>query len=302
MAMYSAYFDESGHPDDGDFVVVAGAIADVDQWIHFEREWTEALSTLNTTIFHMVDFESGAPPFDGLSDGDKDHLLAKLIGILCRRIERSVAGTINVKDYKVANNKYVLAEHYGFPYPSAARSCMGCVEAWAHNHSVNVGDIQFFFEDGAKHKGQIEWIAERDGLPIPVFRKKTDVVALQAGDLLAWCIHLSLTNTNPLPRYKRAVERILKVSNQWRDMNLGDPDRIPNLLGIPLRDPLLKYECRIVRTDGKRRAVITQRLKGVPGQFTLDRKNDVIPEIRHMSLEELRKAAERYDDERSKKS
>jgi len=48
MAMYSAYFDESGHPDDSRYLVVAGAVADVDQWVHFEREWISALAPLGT--------------------------------------------------------------------------------------------------------------------------------------------------------------------------------------------------------------------------------------------------------------
>jgi Protein of unknown function (DUF3800) len=92
MAMYSAYFDESGHPDDSDFLVVAGAVADVQQWVHFEREWKEVLAPLNTTIFHAVEFESGAPPFDGLTDKEKDELFSKLVGILCRRVEKTCAG------------------------------------------------------------------------------------------------------------------------------------------------------------------------------------------------------------------
>jgi hypothetical protein len=38
MAMYSAFFDESGHPDDTLFLVVAGCVAEVGQWTEFERE------------------------------------------------------------------------------------------------------------------------------------------------------------------------------------------------------------------------------------------------------------------------
>ena len=117
---------------------------------------------------------------------------AKLVGIICRRVENTCAGSIDIKHFNIANAKYLLAEQYGYPYPSAARTCMGGVEEWAHNHSVDQKDVLFYFEDGAKHKGQIEWIAERDGLTIPAFRKKSEVIALQAGDLLAWLIHLSL--------------------------------------------------------------------------------------------------------------
>jgi hypothetical protein len=50
--MYSAFFDESGHPDESEIMVVAGAVADVDQWVHFDREWREVLAPLGTHFFH----------------------------------------------------------------------------------------------------------------------------------------------------------------------------------------------------------------------------------------------------------
>jgi hypothetical protein len=83
MAMYSAYFDESGHPDDGRFLVVAGAVADVNQWVHFEREWVELLAPLNTNVFHAVDFDKRNPPFDQLSLQKANELLDRLVGIIC---------------------------------------------------------------------------------------------------------------------------------------------------------------------------------------------------------------------------
>lgn len=296
MAMYSAYFDESGHPDDGKFLVVAGAVADVEQWVHFEREWLETLAPLGTNLFHAADFEGSNPPFHNLTESDKDDLFEKLVGILCRRVERTCVGTISLDDYAATNAKYVFAEQYGHPYPSAARTCMGGVEEWAHRHSINVNETLFFFEDGAKHKGQVEWIAERDGLPVPVFRKKSEVTALQAGDMLAWLIHLSMVNSDVPDRYVRAFQRVEEESKTWRHLNLSDPDRVPTLLAIPLRDPNFQYDYRIVRKQGRRHAVTYKRPKDAPGQFKFDRKNDTIPEIRHVPLEELLEAARRYDE------
>jgi len=295
MAMYSAYFDESGHPDKGDYMVVAGAVADVGQWVEFEREWKEVLAPLNTEVFHATDFEAGASPFDGLSECDKDDLFSKLIGIICRRVEKTCAGTIKLNDYKAVNRKYVFAEHYGFPYPSCARTCMGAVEEWAHSFSISVKEILFIFEDGAKHKGQIKFIAERDGIPVPDFKKKTEVIALQCGDLLAWLLHLTLVENTLAPRYLKAIERLIDKAHRWRDMNLSDPDRLPSILGIPLRDPLFKYEWHILRKNGKRTVAVTRRPKTERGQFKIDRKNDVIPEVRQMPIEEFQEIAKRYD-------
>jgi hypothetical protein len=297
MAMYSAYFDESGD-NHADFLVVAGAVADVNQWVQLEREWLDVLSPLKTTVFHATDFEVGNPPFDALSEPEKDDLFVRLVGIIRRRVERTCAGVISMEHYRISNQKYVLAEHYGFPYPTAARVCMGGVEEWAFKHSIPVSETLFFFEDGAKHKGQIEWIAERDSLPIPIFRKKADVVALQSGDLLAWLIHLLVrSGDDELPRrYVKALGIIFEMDNVWRDMNLNDPDRLPTILEVPLRDPRLKYECKIVRKDGRRHAAVLMRDKDAPGQFKVNRKNDQIPEIRHIPLEALLESAKRYDN------
>ena len=121
MAMYSAYFDESGHPDSGKFLVVAGAIADVNQWVHFEREWTEVLAPFNTKTFHAVDFDKRNPPFDKLSLNEATDMLDRLVGIICRRVERSVSQALNLDHYNVINQKYAFAECYGFPYPALAR-------------------------------------------------------------------------------------------------------------------------------------------------------------------------------------
>lgn len=295
MAMYSAYFDESGTPDDSQFMVVAGAVADVDQWRHFEREWELVLAPLGTKLFHAVDFESGAPPFGKLTERERDELFAKLVGIVCRRVERSCAGTVNMHDYRIANEKYVLAEQYGFPYPSAARCCMAGVEDWADRFSVDVNEILFFFEDGAKHKGQLEWIAERDGIPVPMFRKKSDVTALQAADLIAWCIHLSLVRETPSPRYERALARIMEITKVFRQPQLNNPDRFATLLQIPLRDQSFKYECKTVRIKGQRQAALIRRPRSERSQFRVNRQ-DVIPKPLHMPVEEMLEIARRYDD------
>jgi hypothetical protein len=94
---------------------------------------------------------------------------------------------------------------YGFPYPLAARSSIAAIELWAAKHSLNTREFLYFLEDGAKHKGQIQWMAERDRIPIPKLLEKVESVPLQVGDLLAWCHHSYLTSGRKLNnRYLRA--------------------------------------------------------------------------------------------------
>ena len=106
VAMYSAHFDESGHPDDSQYLVVAGAVASVDQWVTFEREWLDALAPLGTRIFHAVDFDKGKPPFDHLTSRDAGILLDRLVDIACQKYrEKHIAcdqhGSVQVQQPQV---------------------------------------------------------------------------------------------------------------------------------------------------------------------------------------------------------
>jgi len=294
--MYSAYFDESGHPDNGIFMVVAGCVAEVDQWVHFEREWLEALAPLNTKVFHTNEFEKGNPPFDKLTSREADDLFDKLVGIICRRVEKNFSQVLRLADYNAINAKYVFAECYGFPYPVLARSCIGLVETWAEKHSIPVNDVRHFFENGAKHKGQIEWIAERDlKSSIPVFLEKKEFVPLQAGDLLAWCHHHYLTTSGKMEwRYEKALNRLAGVANSWGLINFEDPDRIPTVLEIPVRDPNMRYRSIIVKKDGKRRAVTRYWHKNKKQAGEIKRGSLVLPEKAPLNPEQVKAAFEQY--------
>ena len=180
--------------------------------------------------FDAVDFDKGNRPFDRLSSTEADELFSICVGIICRRSSnKSFSQAMILDDYRAINHKYLFAESYGFPYPALARACMGHVEQWAVNHSIDNQEILYFFEDGAKHKGQLEWIGREDNIPIPIFRKNKLLSLSQAGDLIAWCNNLYLTMEGAiLPPYERALDRLSAKSHEWGLVNYQDPDRHPN--------------------------------------------------------------------------
>ncbi len=295
MAMYSAYFDDSGHPDSGRYLVVSGCVADVQQWTYLDREWKNELQPLGIDVFHAVDFDKRNPPFDSLTDIQAENLIYRLVGIICRRIEKSFSQALDLDDYKVINTKYVFAECYGFPYPALGRSCMGKVQDWAAAHFVPGEQILFFFENGAKHKGQLEWIAERDQLPRPRFEDKA-LNPLQTSDLIAWCHNLYLSNGGKIPpMYDRALYTLSQTSNDWGLIDLKDPDRIPTILRIPRRDPDFVYKSVIVRRHGHRRALTHYwpRVRGIEPK--LQRKTLVVPDVPPLTLEQAVEASKRYE-------
>ncbi len=237
--------------------------------------------------------------FDQLTSLQAEELLSRLIGVICRRVEKTVSQAMKMAEYDATNDKYVFAEYYGHPYPLLARSCMGHVETWAAKHSIPVSEILFFFENGAKHRGQLEWIAERDRLPVPIFLDKSQATPLQAGDLMAWCYNLHLTSNGKIPPiYDRGLNKLLKVSNDWGLIRMPDPHRIPALLDIPKRDSDMQYQYRIVKHKGKRFAVTQSWTKGQIAPKVVKHTLQ-LPEQPALTLEALIKASEKYARKKS---
>jgi hypothetical protein len=56
MAMFTAYFDASGAPDDPNVnnLTVAGFLASADQWIIFDRRWKNVLKKYGVTALHHL--------------------------------------------------------------------------------------------------------------------------------------------------------------------------------------------------------------------------------------------------------
>jgi hypothetical protein len=53
MADFIAYLDDSGSPDDGICLGVAGFVSRWDKWISFEEEWRGILNEYGVEYFHM---------------------------------------------------------------------------------------------------------------------------------------------------------------------------------------------------------------------------------------------------------
>ena len=67
MAMFTAYFDESGTHGDSSNVVMGGYIAEVVQWTEFAREWSRMKAEEDVEIFHRVEMEHFRGEFENWS-------------------------------------------------------------------------------------------------------------------------------------------------------------------------------------------------------------------------------------------
>jgi hypothetical protein len=182
MTEYAAYFDDSGHPDDQEAVVVAGFIASEKNWLLFEREWQEILDRDGIELFHMADFEKSKV----WPQHKKDAILRRLINTIRIRTVKSISQCVLMDAYRQVNEKWAFEEAVGAPYALAGRTVAKSLNDWKRDIAKPGDELLVFFEDGTKHRGEFMDAMERDGLPCPVFIKKREATPLQAADFLAW--------------------------------------------------------------------------------------------------------------------
>lgn len=213
VMMMEAYFDESGTHDGSPVMCVAGYLFTAENAFHFDREWGEALKEFGLTHFHAASWKEA----DALSRAQRDDLMARLVGIIKRRIELGIAVSISETDFgRVDAPRW----ERGGPYLLAALYVLGGVAAWIQKYSYT-GKVSYFFESGHKHQGSanqaIDMLKTNGsaylGYHSHSFIGKRDARGLQAADLLAyeWQKELRRINLdNPKLRpMRKSMERLL---------------------------------------------------------------------------------------------
>jgi hypothetical protein len=186
MTKYTAYFDASGSPDDTIAVVCAGFVAPDDQWVEFNRNWSDCLRDFGVSALHMRHFAHSFREF-ATWKGDEDRrrrFLGRLISIVKTRVWHSFASAVVMEDYRRVDTKYRLAE-FSKPYTLAGGTCVAKLYRWKKRWARPDDAVSFVFEDGDKDKGDLMRALREYGIE-PKFLKKEDAMAFQAADLLAY--------------------------------------------------------------------------------------------------------------------
>jgi len=178
---YSLYLDDSGHPKNQPYVVVAGFVATEQQWQHFKPRWETALKKYGLGhTFHMTDFMS-----EKRSALREDQILGALRTIIREHTVAAFASGVAVEDYRRVNALYTLEEYLGAPYALVGREITKQVRQWQAEMCKPEDRILFFVEQGTLHFGDLEQVAKRDFLPLPHKVPKSSA-AVQPGDMLGW--------------------------------------------------------------------------------------------------------------------
>ena len=89
-----------------------------------------------------------------------------------------------MESWQNINQEFQLAEMFGPPYAFCGRFCVSIVRSWKERRRISA-PVEYYFENGAKHKGElINRLKKHDGI-IAKFAGK-ESAQLQAADLIAW--------------------------------------------------------------------------------------------------------------------
>lgn len=208
MPNYHVYIDDSGHPDDQPYVMVAGFVASESQWILFEPAWQNALLRNGLEQpFHMTDFMAIKRPLK-----EQTRILADLTAVIHGHTDACFVGGVEMSGYKRVNDDYALEECLGTPYALACRALAIELNRWREDTLKPKDQLLIFAESGTKDHGDMSEVFKRDNLPQPVFVPK-DCAAVQPADMLAWEIFHNFTKGRNIGR--RRIKRLARGKKKF---------------------------------------------------------------------------------------
>jgi hypothetical protein len=189
IAVFTAYFDASGHPSSGTTFFVSGFASSEKKWLLFEGEWAALLARYAITPpFHMKEFAPAVGQYAAWKDDKarRKAFLGEAVKLLKRRTHKSFSSGVILEDLRRINREYVMPSHMAFPYCLCGQQVLAKVALWLYHRKLG-GHIAVVFEDGDTHKGKLLDLMHSRGIRIPVaFMPKDGSAALQAADLVAW--------------------------------------------------------------------------------------------------------------------
>jgi hypothetical protein len=97
--MLIAYFDESGHSRQTDFVSMAACVGRYDQWKTFNEQWKAALATHGAPYLHMREFAHSIGPFENWTEPQRRGLMADCLKAVTASRLVFAAACIRVADF-----------------------------------------------------------------------------------------------------------------------------------------------------------------------------------------------------------
>jgi hypothetical protein len=255
MAMFTAYFDASGHPDDvgsRPVLFVSGFVTTVDRWAKFETHWLALLREFGIEPpFHTTDFQSCKGQYASWRDDwdRREAFQSKALHVIKRWTNKPFSSGVVIPDFQRLFKEYEMPTHIpSQPYAYCGLQAAALLKAWA-DRCVDDGrlkksrdELKIVFEHGDTHRPELEAALDACGVFV-LFDKKECLVPFQACDFLAWQHHRWLTqreergvrNSQPkksLLEFTRMFPRDSSTFGNWEAFERECADK-----GIPKRRP-----------------------------------------------------------------
>jgi hypothetical protein len=189
MALFEAYFDESGCDDGSKILAVGGYLFESDRARRANKKWLQVLRDYDLPFFHMVDCAHHAEPFDKLTKDQCIEVEKRMIDLVKRYATLGFVSLVNPKRFH--NNKNEDA------YSACVQHCAMAIASMIEANAQAIGapaKVALFFEtghaSGPKANQYLTNISWTDALSrvysSHTFAKKEEMPLLQAADLLVW--------------------------------------------------------------------------------------------------------------------
>lgn len=197
LAVYGAFWDESGVNKTDPWLTVAGFLSTADGWVDFTSEWQAVLDRFQIPVFHANRFNApGASEYAGWTQERHVECSKALVDVIVRH----VVGSVGISVPGPAFRKAILPRHkgrVGHPYAIASHTCMvEAAELLLGNLKLTDVTLNHTFAAGAEGRGELmdasDWEMMRPervehlALGAITFGQQSQFLPLQAADFLAW--------------------------------------------------------------------------------------------------------------------
>jgi hypothetical protein len=180
----------------GGYTVVAGAIASVNEWKTFDSEWSPILKKSGLAYFRMSEFAHSTGQFKSgwkKNEERRRQLLLDLATVIHRNVRCWIGACVSQRDYDAADEIFELHEFLQ-PYPLCGYTCVELAYKWRELRHLDYLPMEYIFEEGDEHAGQLSDAVRRYKGQYPIFRRKREeetqpsnlLTPLQVGDFAAY--------------------------------------------------------------------------------------------------------------------
>jgi len=241
IAMFTAYFDDSGTDRNSDIAVAACYVSAKRGWDEFVGAWDCARWEEGFDSFHMAEFvapkDQGHKPWCDWTEEKKRHVYGRLSGIINENKRIGIAVAVPKAIWDTTPDR--IRRHYGRQhYTFAVRMCMNRIVKWREKSMITL-PIRYTFDWEMQKtekrqeitrifeligKAQNQSVAELLGLEPDGygFEHKENFKPLQAADILAWQMRSHMRKIWPIGHDDESLcHPGFRLLRQDQEMDLG---------------------------------------------------------------------------------